>query len=685
MDQINKEGFCLKLSNVNKIFLKNRESSINQNQKLKKLFRVLIGNESKDSTDKRKFYALKDISFTLKKKESLGIIGLNGSGKSTLVQIIAKTLNPASGTIKVQGRVAALLELGSGFNPDFTGRENAIINGKIFGLSEDQISTKIDKIEKFADIGDFFNQPVSTYSSGMVVRLAFSVIVQVKPDILIVDEALAVGDAKFQLKCFTYLEKFKKAGGTLILVSHDLNSILQICTKVILLDKGKLICKGEPNKVINEYSKFISNENKKKENRTLKDKIRFSENKLLDLNDLTNPQSPSSEFSYGGERARIEKIKITNSVGLETKILHSGEKCVVSFDVTAFQTIEEPIYAMTIKDMRGMQVYGQNTYFAKIDVEELKANDICKITFQQNINLGVGEYFLSIGCTELRENELKVVQRRYDVLKFKVINSDGSFGVANCFSEINCQNYKINKENTQIDALEFTSTEGSVSLQKGDTFYGKKKTNLFRDAPASDIETIIKEIQSGKSWINTVEKHYSKKNPWLFNIVTNPKRTKFVNEVIKPQELNILDIGAGWGQFSIPLAKKNYVCAVEPTPERLNFVKAVSNQESINDRMYYINDDYMNIKFKTKFDLILSIGVLEWIGTNNENDDLPENTQKKFLSKVKKELNRNGKVIIGIENRIGIKYLLGTNDDHIGVPNISTLDSRLAKKKYNQN
>ena len=339
---------------------------------------------------------------------------------------------------------------------------------------------------------------------------------------------------------------------------------------------------------------------------------------------------------------------------------------------------------MTIKDVRGVQVYGQNTYFAKIDVEKLKANEICQITFEQRVNLGVGEYFLSIGCTELEENELKVVHRRYDVLKFKVINSDGSFGVAYCFSEISCQNSTNNKQCVQSNTLEFMNAEGKISLQRGETFYGKKNKNLFRDVPTSDIENIINEIQSGKNWRKTIEEYYSINNNWLFNIISNPKRTKFVKDFIKPIGLNILDIGAGWGQFSIPLAKHNNVCALEPTPERMNFVKAVSNQEKIDDKMYYINDSYLNLKFRTKFDLILSIGVLEWVGTNCKNNS-PERTQKEFLSKIKNELSKNGRAVIGIENRIGMKYLLGANDDHIGIPNISTLDSRLAKDRYKQN
>jgi ABC-type polysaccharide/polyol phosphate transport system ATPase subunit/2-polyprenyl-3-methyl-5-hydroxy-6-metoxy-1,4-benzoquinol methylase len=664
---------------ITKVYSKT-SSSIQERKRTWKLLLETLFRGKKHTKYKKTFSAVSDVSLKIKKGDSVGIIGLNGSGKSTLLQIIAGTLQPSSGEIHLNGKIGALLELGSGFNPEFTGRENIYLNAKILGLSKSEVDKKYDQITSFSGIGDFVNQPVRSYSSGMVVRLAFSVIAHTDPDILIIDEALAVGDARFQLKCFAFLQKFKKMGGTLILVSHDLNSIVQICTRVILLNKGELICEGDPNKVINEYSKFISNEDKK----TIEGKMKFSEKNVLDFNDLTDHQSSSSEFSYGGEKASIEKIKITNSIGSETEILNSGELCHISFNVLAHKTIEEPIYAMTIKDIKGVQVYGQNTYFAKIDVEKLEANEICQITFVQKINLGVGEYFLSIGCTELEENELKVVHRRYDVLKFKVISSDGSFGVANCFSKISCQKYATSSKYEQSNTLQFISTGGEISLQKGETFNGKKNSNLFRDTPASDIENIINQIQNGKNWRKTIEEYYSKKNNWLFNIVSNPKRTKFVEEYIKPEGLNILDIGAGWGQFSIPLAKHNNVCALEPTPERMNFVKAVSNQERISNNMYYINDNYLNLKFQTKFDLILSIGVLEWVGTNSKNN-YPEETQREFLSKIKNELSINGRVIIGIENRIGMKYLLGTNDDHIGIPNISTLDSKLAKVKYKQN
>ena len=218
------------------------------------------------------------------------------------MQMIAGTLKPSSGKIFVHGKVAALLELGSGFNPDFTGRENVIINGKILGLNDQEIKAKLQNIQIFAEIGDFFDQPVSTYSSGMVLRLAFSVLAQVKPDILIIDEALAVGDARFQLKCFSFLEEFKNKGGTLILVSHDLNSIARLCSHSILLHEGSLLASGKPINVINEYSKILSLDESLTE-------TTLGNNNSLNMTQIL--ETENSQNFHMVEKAEINDIKPT--------------------------------------------------------------------------------------------------------------------------------------------------------------------------------------------------------------------------------------------------------------------------------------------------------------------------------------------------------------------------------------
>ena len=430
MKYLPKEGLCLETNKIRKVYHKNSARKSNQNSKIQKLFSALWGNENIEKKDIQTFHALKDVSFSLKIGESLGIIGLNGSGKSTLMQIIAGTLKQSSGKVYVRGKVAALLELGSGFNPDFTGKENVIINGKILGLTESEIKSKLQNIQNFAEIGGFFNQPVSTYSSGMVLRLAFAVLVQVNPEILIIDEALAVGDAKFQLKCFAFLEEFKTKGGTLIIVSHDLNSIARLCSHSILLHEGCLIASGKPNDVINEYSKILSIStdlplaNETSQNSTKREKI------------IEVEESRSKEFSYGGDKAQIKEIKLLNSHNRETQVLKSGEMFTVSFEVYTDNKIEKPIYALTIKDTKGQQIYGQNTHFAKITTKDLLKGDKVLVKFVQYCNLNEGDYFISLGVTRFKDNNLEIVHRRYDVLELKIICTDGSFGYANCFSKI---------------------------------------------------------------------------------------------------------------------------------------------------------------------------------------------------------------------------------------------------------
>ena len=423
-----KKDFCLKLNNVSKFYMKSLSLKVSEDQRLKKLISILLGNDNGEKKDKRKFYALENVSFYIKKGDSLGIVGLNGSGKSTLMQMIAGTLKPSSGKIFVHGKVAALLELGSGFNPDFTGRENVIINGKILGLNDQEIKAKLQNIQNFAEIGDFFDQPVSTYSSGMVLRLAFSVLAQVKPDILIIDEALAVGDARFQLKCFSFLEEFKNKGGTLILVSHDLNSIARLCSHSILLHEGSLLASGKPINVINEYSKILSLDESLTE-------TTLGNNNSLNITQILETEN-SQEFSYGGKKAEINDIKLLNNQNEETNVLKSGEQFSVSFLVEAKEKISAPIYAMTIKDSKGLQVYGQNTHFSKVQVKDLGKGSRIQVTFQQQTNLNSGDYFISVGLTRFKDENLQVIHRRYDALELKVINTDGSFGITNCFSEI---------------------------------------------------------------------------------------------------------------------------------------------------------------------------------------------------------------------------------------------------------
>ena len=429
-------------------------SSLKEKKRTWQLMLATLFKGNKKNDIEETFSALSDISLKIKKGDAVGIIGLNGSGKSTLLQIIAGTLQPSSGEIHSNGKIGALLELGSGFNPEFTGRENIYLNAKILGLSKNEVDKKYDQITSFSGIGDFVNQPVRTYSSGMVVRLAFSVIAHTDPDILIIDEALAVGDARFQSKCFSFLETFKEKGKTLLFVSHDINSIARLCSSAVLLHKGKIESFGIPKNVINEYSKIISGDKTKPQESEIskeKDKSisKKSNNEILRselLNSEEGNKPALEEFNYGGEKAEIIEFSILNKEGFESNVIPSSEIFEITFTVLGKAMVSKPIYALTIRDTKGQQIYGQNTLFSKLSTNDLKEGEKIKITFQLTANLGDGKYLISLGVTRFQENdELEVIHRRYDVEELQIINSDGSFGIANCDGSIK---YEVQNDTT---------------------------------------------------------------------------------------------------------------------------------------------------------------------------------------------------------------------------------------------
>ena len=435
-------------TNVNKDYPK-ASSSLKEKKRTWQLMLATLFKGNKKKGTERTFSALSDVSLKIKKGDAVGIIGLNGSGKSTLLQIIAGTLQPSSGEIYSNGKIGALLELGSGFNPEFTGRENIYLNAKILGLSKSEVDKKYDQITSFSGIGDFVNQPVRTYSSGMVVRLAFSVIAHTDPDILIIDEALAVGDARFQSKCFSFLETFKEKGKTLLFVSHDINSIARLCNSAVLLHKGMIEANGIPKNVINEYSKIISRD------KTEPHEIEFSKEKDESISKKPNNEifrsellnsekenkSTSEEFNYGGNKAEIIEFSILNKEGFESNVIQSSEIFEITFTVLGKTLVAKPIYALTIRDTKGQQIYGQNTLFSKTPTNDLKEGEKIKISFQLTANLGDGKYLISLGVTRFQENdELEVIHRRYDAEELQIINSDGSFGIANCDGSIRFEN-----------------------------------------------------------------------------------------------------------------------------------------------------------------------------------------------------------------------------------------------------
>lgn len=398
----------------------------------------------------RDFPALQKMSFEVFTGEAVGIVGRNGSGKSTLLQMIAGTLSPSSGEIKVYGRVAALLELGSGFNPEFTGRENIYLNGAILGVTKEEMDERLDDVLKFADIGDFIDQPVKTYSSGMYVRLAFAVSINVDPDILIVDEALAVGDGRFQLKCFEKIKSLKEAGKTILVVSHDLQTIRQICDRVMLINQGEFLEMGSPNDVVNHYTKILFS-NKLVDEDIVSYPSTSVEKSKIQNNEFARANSgdvAAQEYRYGSNEGLIETCDLCDSNGVSVNSFTSSDKITVSFKVKAYKHIPQPIYALTVKSVKGLEVYGTNTYFQNMKFKPLYDGEEAEITFTQSMRLMPGDYFVSLGFVELIDGDIVPLDRRYDVLEMKILPKAGdrSFGIANLESEVHIKYDSLVKE-----------------------------------------------------------------------------------------------------------------------------------------------------------------------------------------------------------------------------------------------
>ncbi len=329
-------------------------------------FQRLIGQKPKLYF--REFWALHDVSFEVKKGETIGIIGRNGSGKSTLLQLICGTLTPTGGSVQTNGRVAALLELGSGFNPEFTGRENVYLNGTVLGLSYDEISARFDDIAAFADIGEFIEQPVKTYSSGMLVRLAFAVIAHVDADILVIDEALAVGDAVFTQKCMRFLRRFME-NGTILFVSHDVNSVNNLCRLALWLDHGSTRMFSDAAEVTKAYTQYCNQQiygdavklrsllETNKSVDVLPDEMRVDpETRINFFEDIAN----SDGWKTGG--AEILGVSITGGNGKPVTTLLGGEKIILKIRAVAYQPLASPILGFFVKDRLGQALFGEHTY-----------------------------------------------------------------------------------------------------------------------------------------------------------------------------------------------------------------------------------------------------------------------------------------------------------------------------------
>ena len=380
-------------------------------------------------------FALDNISFEVKKGESVGIIGTNGAGKSTILKIITGVLNPTAGNVEVNGRISALLELGAGFNQEYTGIENVYLNGTMIGFTKEEIDARLDDILAFADIGDFINQPVKTYSSGMFVRLAFAVAINIDPEILIVDEALAVGDVFFQSKCYHKFEEFKKQGKTILFVSHDLGSISKYCDRAILLNKGHKVAENTPKEIIDIYKKILVNQYDEDAGEKEKPSI---ENIIDDSEVLLQSQitvNPNINI-YGNGDAQIYDFGIIDQNGNITNAIEKGTEFTVVMKVHFINDVSEPIFALAFKDLKGITITGTNTMYERISTGVVHSGEKKTITFHQKLSLQGGEYLLSFGCTGYKDGDFVVYHRLYDACNMTVISDKNTDGLYDLYSEV---------------------------------------------------------------------------------------------------------------------------------------------------------------------------------------------------------------------------------------------------------
>ena len=376
----------------------------------------------------KEHYALKGVDMTIYQGETVGIIGTNGSGKSTILKIITGVLNPTGGSVHVNGRISALLELGAGFNMEYNGIENIYLNGTMIGFSKKEIDAKMDDILNFADIGDYVYQPVKTYSSGMFVRLAFAVAINIEPEILIVDEALSVGDVFFQAKCYHKFEEFKEMGKTIVFVSHDLSSISKYCDRVVLLNQGVKLGEGSPKEMIDAYKQVLVGQYvPAADDQSLLSDKEITAAAAAAAGTVKGEVNPEL-LEYGTKDAMITGYKITDDMGRETSALLKGKECTITMQVHFEHDIEAPIFAFTIKNIKGVEITGTNTMVEKAFLSPVKAGSDMEITFTQKIDLQGGEYLLSFGVTGFEKEEFQVYHRLYDVMNMTVISDKDTVG-----------------------------------------------------------------------------------------------------------------------------------------------------------------------------------------------------------------------------------------------------------------
>lgn len=413
----------IQVSNVSKCYESYRKP-------IHRLWQSLSGNTNNKWCEE--FWALKDIDLAVGKGETVGIVGRNGSGKSTLLQIIAGILQPTSGSVATQGRISALLELGAGFNPDFTGMENARLNASIMGLTREEFHQKLPDIVEFCGLGEFLQRPVKTYSSGMFVRLAFAVAINMNPDILIIDEALAVGDVRFQRKCFRRLDDLKAAGVSILFVTHSTDSVIKYCDRAIMLDDGELKMTGSPKDVVQAYLEMMFDSD-----------LSVSEPVVIDPQNYSVDFDPSidhcpaqatynsNEHRWGDGRAKICNYEVICNGEQCSGLVKRGDELLIRMSVIYQQDIDDLIYGITVKTNDGNAVYGTNSRLVGSLPTYQRGGDLVSIEFKLTLNLLAGDYFISLGVAQDHNDKDNIaIDRRYDMIHIHVGQTADAFGYA---------------------------------------------------------------------------------------------------------------------------------------------------------------------------------------------------------------------------------------------------------------
>ncbi len=384
----------------------------------------------------KEFWALKDVSFDVLKGQTVGIIGRNGSGKSTILQILCSILRPTSGEVTVNGRVSALLELGSGFNPEFTGRQNVLMKGQIMGFSETEMRNRLPEIEAFADIGEFIDQPMKIYSSGMSVRLAFATAINVDPDILVIDEALAVGDARFQHKCYGKFLDFQGAGKTIVFVTHDVNAIVKHCDSALLLEKGALLENGVPNIVVNQYIDVLEGRCGADKNLRVTSFSAGTSDSCASqasavqsfINEVPLIDSCSrrknynkNEYRQGFERAELIDYLLVKQDDVDPAIIWCGDTVDLYLKARFHETVLNPVFGLSIKTTDGVVLFAVNSAYQKLRLPAAAAGDVLTFKYTMSMNLHAGDVFVDIGVAGIADGgEVKSFDRRCSIIHLQI-------------------------------------------------------------------------------------------------------------------------------------------------------------------------------------------------------------------------------------------------------------------------